>query len=93
MSYCGPRGIPLSVFLSWREDDQQAALAWQSWNASRCPDCGTHSEEWDPDQHGSRDAYTAEAHICQGCVELQRLQDSPQVQGGMRGVHLRLRRT
>lgn len=92
MAYCGPKGIPLSVFLSWREDDQQAALAWQTWDATRCKGCGTHSEDWDPEQAGSRDAYRAEATVCQGCVELQRLRDSPEIQSGIRGVHLGLRR-
>ena len=93
MAYCGPRGIPLSKFLAWSEEDQQAALAWQTWEHSRCPDCGTHEEDWDPDRSGSRDAFSAVAHICQGCVELQRLQANPEVQSGIRGIHLRLQRT
>lgn len=90
MAYCGPRGIPLSAFLSWAEADQQAALAWQSWEARRCRDCGTHVDDWNPDTDGSRDAYTATIHICEGCVELERLRDSPELQGSPRGVHLHL---
>lgn len=91
MSYCGPKGIPLSEFLSWREDDQQAALMWQAWESRRCGDCGTHPEDWDEDQHGSRDAYKAQPRVCQGCVELQRLRDDPNLQE-RRGVHLHLTR-
>ena len=93
MAYCGPRGIPLSVFLAWPEDDQQAALAWQAREQARCPGCGTHEEDWDPEQDGSRNAYTAVAVVCQGCVELQRMQDNPEIRNGVRGVHLRLKRT
>lgn len=91
MDYCGPRGLPLSQFLSWSEDDQQAALAWQSRDAARCKDCGTHAEDWDPEQGGSRDAYHVVIRECQGCVELQRTHDNPQLQQA-RGVHLHLSR-
>lgn len=92
MAYCGPRGIPLSEFLSWREDDQQAALAWQARESRRCGDCGTHPDDWNPAEGGSRDAYKAQIHICEGCVELQRLRESPELQGSIRGVHLQLSR-
>lgn len=70
MAYCGPRGIPLSVFLSWDDQDQDAALAWQAHEARRCPSCKTHPDEWDPDTGGRRDAYTADVAVCPGCRNL-----------------------
>jgi len=91
MAYCGPQGIPLSTFLSWRDDDRQAALAWQARESRRCRDCGTFPEDWDPEQGGSRTAYKAEADQCQGCVDLQRLRDDPDLRE-LRGVHLHLKR-
>jgi hypothetical protein len=90
MSYCGPKGIPLSGFLSWSVADQDAALAWQAHENRRCPGCGTHPDDWNEKKGGSRHAYHGEWGTCQGCVELQRLNESPQVQSGGRGVHTRL---
>lgn len=93
MAYCGPRGIPLSTFLGWPERDQEAALAWQSREASRCPGCGTYEADWDEAAGGSRTAWAADVHVCQGCVQLEagRTQinnDTPNA----RGVHVRLTR-
>lgn len=90
MAYCGPRGIPLSAFLAWRDDDQQAALAWQAYENRRCNDCGTHPEDWDETQGGSRDAWRVELSHCQGCAELQQAMESDQTK--RRGVHLHLTR-
>lgn len=63
MAYCGPRGIPLSKFLQWSPDDQQAALAWQADQDERCPHCGTADWEWEE----NRDAYSTEVRVCRGC--------------------------
>ena len=75
MAYCGPLGIPLSVFLSWSQDDQDAALAWSRHEAQRLPD-GTHPDDWDPDAGGSRTAWHAHVEHAQGLVELQRARTS-----------------
>jgi hypothetical protein len=87
MAYCGPRGIPLSEFLNWHPDDQQAALAWQSDEAQRCPHCGTAEWEWEAD----RDAYTPEVRVCRGChrrqAEEKNTRDLAQQMGG---VYVRL---
>lgn len=91
MAYCGPKGIPLSTFLSWRDDDRHAALAWQAYESRRCRDCGSHPEDWDPERDGSRTAFKAEATECQGCVDLQRLRDDPDLRD-RRGIHLHLTR-
>ena len=91
MAYCGPRGIPLSEFLSWDEADQDAALAWQAYEARRCRSCGTHPDEWDPTKGGRRDAYTAEVVICPGCRELD-LARERQSDTKIHGAHLMLYR-
>lgn len=63
MAYCGPRGIALSDFLQWQEDDQQAALAWQADQSERCSHCGTAEWEWVEDPN----AYATEVRVCRGC--------------------------
>ena len=90
MAYCAPKGIPLSRFLAWSTADQDAALAWQAHDNRRCGACGTHPDDWDEDKGGTRYAYHAEAYVCRGCVESQRMQESPTVVDGGRGVHVRL---
>ncbi len=86
MAYCGPRGIPLSVFLSWPEPDQQAALGWAAHEARRCGSCGTHPDDW----AGDRGAFHPEVFQCPGCVQLERQREAPDVVNGARGLHLRL---
>lgn len=63
MAYCGPRGIPLTEFLAWDETDQDAALAWQSYESRRCRACGHHPDE--PARHPHID-------VCPDCVQLER---------------------
>jgi hypothetical protein len=89
MAYCGPRGIPLSVFLSWAPDDQAAALAWQADEASRCPNCRTAEWEWAEDPN----AYETETRVCPGCMrvhEASKASEDHRRQVG--GVHVLLRR-
>lgn len=71
MAYCGPKGIPLSTFLSWLEEDQQAALAWQAHEARRCPQCGTHPEDYRNDGRGPNDVHF-HGRTCQGCRDADR---------------------
>lgn len=63
MNYVGPRGIPLSEFLQWAPDDQQAALAWQADQNERCPHCGTAEWEWEQDPMFA----ATETRVCRGC--------------------------
>lgn len=67
MAYCGPRGIPHSVFLSWPELDQDKALEWAREQATVCDGCGTRRAEWDADG----DAYYAVPSICRGCEAIE----------------------
>lgn len=91
MAYCGPKGIPLSQFLSWSEADQDAALAWQSHENRRCGGCGTHPDDWNEKQGGSRYAWHSEHYQCPGCVMRERHADLPQVKDAGPGIHVRLR--
>lgn len=90
MAYCGPKGIPLSQFLSWHEDDQDAALLWQAHEGRRCRSCGTHPDDWDPDKGGRRDAYTAEVVVCPGCRSIDAARDR-ESETKIQGAHLMLR--
>lgn len=90
MAYCGPRGIPLSTFLAWPEDDQNAALMWQAYEARRCGSCGTHPDVWDPEAGGDPMALAPEPYHCRGCERLEQLRDSDAVDPHAKGIHLRL---
>lgn len=72
MRYCGPKGIPLSVFLAWPSTDQAAALAWQDHEARRCAKCGTHPNDYDPESGGRRHAWHPAIEVCEGCAASER---------------------
>lgn len=78
MAYCAPKGIPLSQFLTWPKTDQDAALAWQSHEARRCSQCGTHPDDYDPDAGGRRHAWHPAVEVCEGCAATARGQESLQ---------------
>lgn len=82
MGYCGPRGIPLSTFLSWDQSDQDAALEWAGYESRRCNSCGYH-----PDEGGAH----AHVDVCPGCVELERRREGEDLKN-LRGAHVRLAR-
>ncbi len=79
MAYCGPKGIPLEEFLAWGEASQDAALAWQAYEARRCPGCGAHPEE------GPRHAHI---DVCAGCVARGHAEESEDLKA--RGAHIRM---
>lgn len=72
LAYCVPLGIPHSGFLSWSEDDQDKALAYQRELRSRCQGCGTREEDWEKD----RDAYITDVKICPGCARTEAEHDN-----------------
>lgn len=86
MAYCGPRGIPHSVFLGrvarpgidpeWLQSDRDDALAWQVHENQRCRGCGTHPEDWAEDKF----AYHAHFQECVGCRQRDRLANSDDAQ-------------
>lgn len=71
MDYCGPRGLPHSVFLDWDPDDQDKAVAWSLAQAEICGGCGTRRAEWRED----RFAYVAEQWRCPGCELIEQAQE------------------
>lgn len=77
MAYCGPRGIPLSGFLSWDQHDQDAALAWAGHESRRCRSCGYHPDE------GPRHTHV---DVCPGCVQMDRASGDAK---DIRGAHVR----
>jgi hypothetical protein len=85
MEYCGPRGIPHSIFLGrvvgpgspqWTVDDRDKALWWMIHDREKCPNCGTRHEEFDPEQGGDLHAYEWKYTHCRGCEILAQGQDS-----------------
>ncbi|NCT90256.1 hypothetical protein GXB85_04715 [Cellulomonas sp. APG4] len=79
MAYCGPRGIPLSVFLGWAQADQDAALAWVGYEARRCSSCGYHPDE------GPRHAHI---DVCPGCVSREAAAQDEDAK--VRGAHVHM---
>ncbi len=88
MAYCGPRGIPLHSFLAWPDESQAAALHWQEHEASRCPTCGTHEEDWIDTDGNPREPQHYHGRVCPGCQRLQAAQESLNAETGERGLHL-----
>lgn len=99
MSYCGPRGIPYSIFMGrpvrdgdpqWTDEDIDLALEWSDYQAELCPGCGTHRADW----RENPVAFVAGITICPGCAELESLQAQASKMGddAPRGRHFYLRR-
>ena len=95
MGYCAPRGIPHSHFLGgpdvWTQEDREKALAWHQRELERCPHCGTHPDEWDPDKGGSPHAREPGLRHCRGCEVSAQAGDlheqHTKKKGHRRGVH------
>lgn len=81
MAYCGPRGIPLSVFLAWDQDDQDAALGWVTYEGRRCRSCGYHPDEG---------AHHAHIDVCPGCVAVTNAADDEAAKAKGARTHLTL---
>jgi len=75
MGYCGPRGIPRSIFCGriavngeplWLPEDFESALDWAAWEANKCPGCGRQRDEcFSDDDNGP--VYEGEAQTCWSC--------------------------
>lgn len=46
-------------------------MAYLLEKSERCAMCGTAPWEWDEEQGGSRDAYSAAQHQCMGCYHVK----------------------
>ena len=68
--YCCPRGIRRSDFLAWPDEDQEAALEWQTYQNQLCTGCGRErSESFDPEMD---DRYDVEVVVCHSCAARER---------------------
>lgn len=58
--------------MAWDADDQDLALAWLIDKSSRCPKCGTYSDDWIDDEGRASEPppYYVETHRCYGCVAI-----------------------
>ncbi|KIF66286.1 hypothetical protein HY68_36915 [Streptomyces sp. AcH 505] len=79
LELCDRWGIPHSLFRGagdgrWTARDRAKALAYQEYQRSVCPQCGTREADWDPDLGGDPYAYEASTHMCFGCEEVARVQ-------------------
>jgi len=78
MAYCAPLGIPLSSFLGWDPDDQDAALAWRAYESRRCPQ-GHHPDEGRVHHH---------INACQSCADRARVEASDEWKNATPGSHI-----
>lgn len=86
MDYCGPRGIPHSVFLGWDRADQAKALAWQARHQATCQGCGTRRDQW----KRNRDAFEPVEDRCPGCDVIRLTEKQLPPEALEQGVHVRL---
>jgi ribosomal protein S27AE len=74
MEYCGPLGIPHSVFLRWNPDDQDKALAHAMHKRTVCGKCGTNPDDWLDRETGEEledQPYELASRYCPGCATLE----------------------
>jgi DNA-directed RNA polymerase subunit RPC12/RpoP len=84
IEYCAEKAIPHSEFLEWSEDDQEKAMVWLTDTKTRCPDCGTREDEWDPKKGGSLHAYHVSSYICINCKNVEDEYEDARIKEGKR---------
>ncbi len=85
MAYCGPLGLPHSVFLTWDDDDRDKAVAYTRAMHHICKGCGTRPEEWEANPN----AYIGDIYKCEGCVRLEGERENA-AESTEKGLHVRL---
>jgi hypothetical protein len=99
MAYCGPRGIPRSVFLGrvwpnpadptepqWLSDDFDAAMDWMEYEDNKCVGCGMHRDECMSDDPPD---YVAHPVVCWACQERDvRAKQHAESGGSQAGVYV-----
>ena len=67
MALCDRWGIPHGHFLGapniWTDVDQEKALVYAAWKSKVCPNCGTHSDDFECEN----EPYLASTIRCAGC--------------------------
>lgn len=79
---CAAYQIRHSQFLAWSDSDRDKAISYHTWERSKCKDCRTRPEEWDPDKGGRRRAYRAVILDCEGCIVIEQASEAPQMKQG-----------
>lgn len=78
MTVCERYQISHSHFLGgprvWTQSDRDKATWFRLHQAQVCTACGTHPDDWDPEQGGHPQAYVADVERCQGCAVLEEKQ-------------------
>lgn len=103
MAYCVPARIPHSILKGrvpdpgesdWTPADLDKALLWQGYEARRCPQCGTHPDEWPADTREEQEPppYLAEPYRCHGCRDIGETRETLPHGPGTDGIYVRLRR-
>lgn len=88
MDVCEIYQVRYSEFLGWDADDRHKAVMHQLQKAERCPQCGTHHDEWVDPETGRRrpkPPYVPVPRTCWGCEaiaqgekDLDELRQDPQ---------------
>lgn len=90
LELCDRWGVPHSLFLgagdgTWTARDRQKALAYQDYQRTVCPQCGTRHDDWDHGGEDEEDLYVASVQKCVGCEVIADKQAELERQGG--GLH------
>jgi hypothetical protein len=91
MDYCGPRGIPHSVFAGWDPLDQDKAIMHMLHGRLACGSCGTVPGDWLDDKGEDREPppYVAVAELCVGCAAIEdKISEIPEKDRSHYHVHL-----
>ncbi len=101
MDYCGPAGIPHSVFLGrvvapdepyWLPEDRRKVLEWQGYKSGLCGKCGVYRPAWMDDRGKELEdpPFEVVEFLCPGCQELELYNEEKREK--RKGVHLGFRR-
>jgi hypothetical protein len=92
LSYCAPRGIPLSVFFGrvvglgdqqWTQRDAQAAVLWELDQKAHCPGCGQPRDEcMGPEIDDDAPEYEVTSTRCWACEARDKKLKEFQEEGG-----------
>ncbi|TXS39692.1 hypothetical protein EAO77_36100 [Streptomyces sp. t39] len=72
LELCDRWGIPHSQFIgagdgTWTVRDREKALAYQAYQRTVCPQCGTRDDDWDHGGDDGEDQYAVTVQKCVGC--------------------------
>lgn len=86
LSYCVPLGIPHSEFKSWRESDQDKALAYTIAKNEVCEMCGSRDADWIDPETGrllELPKLTPVTLRCHGCNQIDQYKEATYGEDGL----------